>query len=143
MELRWHLAPDDVAFNNVETKERDCPGTDMKGCYRPVQMSHDDSAPWTGYKQDNDGIDPDQVLLEKGATQYNPIVKWYGYDNAQNYEAGGGFQFEIPWNWRVKSMGNIKGTGKNIQKNTITEDGGMTIEKLGKSTNSPAPFQVP
>jgi hypothetical protein len=138
MELKWHLLPDDVSFSKVQTKERDCPGTDLKGRYRTAPPSpHDDSAPWVSYGDDNEAATLDQVANTKGAADYGPPPKWFGYDASQNppvYEAGGEFKWEIPWNWKVPAIGNIKGSGKNTHHTTITEGGIMTINKLGKST---------
>ena len=137
MELKWHLLPDDVSFSNIETKERDCTATSRSGRYRVNASSHPDDGPWVTYSEDNDAASLDQVGNAKGAAENGPPPKWYGFDDSQNpavYEPGGEFEWIIPWNWRVTGINRVKGSGTNLHHTKITEDGIMTIDKLGQST---------
>ncbi len=134
MRVLWHFAPDVVSFINVQKRELGCPATNTKGCYRINAGSHSANN-WTNLRENNDDVDADEVGNTRGPRS-SPPPKWFGFNPTppQFYEPGGDFDWVIPWEWQVAAKGNAKAGGTNIHHTTVSEDGVMTVAKLGQTT---------
>jgi hypothetical protein len=146
MALQFHMLPDDVSFSRVQYKELSCPKTAFSGCYRTADRTHEEGT-WRSVNESNDQ-DPshDRVSDARGVTDIGPPPTWFGTDSSQNpplREAGGGYTWNIPWNWRVGTGSAKVGTGEIIHRVTVRENGQMKIEKLGKSVEFSGPYVKP
>lgn len=136
MALQWQLLPNDVSFSRVITRERPCPRTDIKGCFRNRPQEHEPGMDFH-YKENNDEADNeyDAVAGVKSPTSINP-ARWYGINDTITppvEEMGGQYTWVIPWQWRVSGTDSWKGNLTAPTTYSITETGVMTIDKLGQT----------